>query len=77
MVININPNRINTGSGGKVAAGRGRPQDNDTSEIVIPSRAHVNYVPPPESLGTLIRSAVSALRRGIFWDRGTILNLLV
>jgi hypothetical protein len=76
MVIHINPNRINTPSGGKVTR-RGSSERNDSAEIVTPARAHVNHIPTPESLSTLIRSAVAALRRGIFWDRGTILNLLV
>jgi hypothetical protein len=34
-------------------------------------------VPEPESLRTLIARAVTALRRGVRWDRGSILNLLV
>jgi len=75
MVININPNRINTSSGGKVGS-RKQPQESD-AEVVVPTRAHINYIPAPESLRTLIAGAVAALRHGVFWDRGTILNLLV
>ncbi len=76
MVININPNRINPSSGSKVA-GRRRERADDSVEIIVPARAHVNFIPAVESLRTLISSAVEALRRGITWDRGTILNLLV
>ena len=43
---------------------------------MVPKRADVNIIPAPESLMTLIRSAVAALRQGITWDRGTILNIL-
>lgn len=77
MTININPNRIGTSSAGigKPAAGR-RQSTSQDNPIVVPKRAHVNIVPEPESLATLIRSAVAALRQGITWDRGTILNLL-
>lgn len=78
MPIEINPNRINiaSGSAGKI---KERPHSPAalTHNPVVPRRAHVNVMPSPESLGTLIRSAVEALRRGIRWDRGTILNLLV
>lgn len=48
-----------------------------TSEsFAPPKRAHVNFIPSSESLGALIENAVSALRQGVTWDRGTILNLL-
>lgn len=42
-----------------------------------PHRADENYIPAPESLATMIRSALSALKSGTYWDRGSILNLLV
>lgn len=77
-MIHINPNRINTGSS---AAGkaqerkRQQPEAND-DPVIIPKRAHVNYIPGAESLQTLINSAVAAIRKGVFWDRGTILNIL-
>ena len=76
MIININPERINLGTGV-----RNRPADRRApqgqGDIPTPKRAHVNIIPAPESLSTLIRSAVAALRQGLRWDRGTILNLLV
>lgn len=77
MVINISPNRINTQSrtAGK-ATTRSEPRP-DSGNIIVPSKAHVNNIPAPESLQTMIRSAVSALNKGVFWDRGTILNLVV
>lgn len=40
-------------------------------------RAEINFIPAAESLATLIRSAVAALRKGVYWDRGSILNLVV
>jgi hypothetical protein len=78
MVININPNRVNIapGSAGKTAERR-RQQPDAASAYTVPKRSDVNYIPAPESLMTLINSAVAALRQGVFWDRGTILNLLV
>ena len=75
MAIELNPNRINSGTTGGTA--RRRPQGSAQGEVIVPKRADVNYIPGPESLQTLISSAVESLRRGMAWDRGTILNLLV
>jgi hypothetical protein len=76
MVIHIDPNRINVRnrSAGTSAERRSSRQD---SAYVVPKRSEVNYIPAPESLRTLIGSAVEAMRRGVYWDRGTILNLIV
>ncbi len=78
MVINISPNRINVQSGnaGKSALGQ-KQATSDRQRVVIPAKADVNNIPTPETLQTMIRSAVASLRQGTFWDRGTILNLLV
>jgi hypothetical protein len=76
MVINISPNRINTQSGTSGKAARFEPRP-DSGNIIVPSKAHVNNIPAPESLQTMIRSAVASLNKGVFWDRGTILNLVV
>ncbi len=78
MVININPNRINiqSGNSGKANIGQRELVTND-KRIIIPAKADENNIPAPETLQTLIRSALSALRQGTFWDRGTILNLVV
>ena len=77
MVIHINPNRISGSSVSSGKSGNRRPQTPEQAEVVTPNRASVNFIPAPESLMTLIGSAVAALRRGTAWDRGTILNLLV
>ncbi len=78
MTINVNPNRIGTGSGGVRPSIQRRPQQSEReAQVPVPKRAHLNIIPAEESLATLIRSAVAALRQGATWDRGTILNLLV
>jgi hypothetical protein len=76
MPININPNRINiaTGATGKAPERRSAAVSNP---VVAPKRAPVNYIPSPEAIRTLVAGAVEALKRGVYWDRGTILNLLV
>jgi hypothetical protein len=78
MAININPNRINIAPGttGKASTTR-RDQGENLTPIVTPKRAAENFIPSPEALRTLVTGAVEALRRGIRWDRGTILNVVV
>lgn len=40
------------------------------------NRARLNKVPGPEELSHLINQALTALGRGVYWDRGSILNIL-
>lgn len=77
MAININPARINnaTINTGKATYER-RPQTESNAPVVTPKRAQENIIPSQESLRTLITAAVDALRRGVRWDRGTILNVV-
>lgn len=78
MVININPNRINVKTGTSGRAGERKPQHDEQDGLyTAPKRPDVNYIPGPQSLATLINSAVAAVRRGVYWDRGTIINLVV
>lgn len=77
MAIQINPGRVQVPSGSSGKSSSRRRQAGVHGDVIVPNRADVNYIPGPESLQTLISSAVEALRRGRSWDRGTILNLLV
>lgn len=78
MTIQLDPRRVRvpTGPAGKNGE-RKRESTPDAEAFVVPTRAHQNFVPEPESLMTMINSAVAALRKGVRWDRGTILNLVV
>jgi hypothetical protein len=79
MPIEINPNLLNIASSAtSKTTERRRPQaTSNKSAFRPPSRADLNYIPSVESLFTLINSAVEALRNGVYWDRGTILNVVV
>ena len=78
MAIQINPNRINTAAGGAGNATTQRHQgESQSARVVVPSRAEINNIPAPETLSTMIRSAVAALQKGVFCDRGTIVNPMV
>ena len=76
-IININPNRINIAPGAAGKVTRERREFANASPVIVPRRAQENIIPAPESLRTLVTAAVDALRRGVRWDRGTILNVLV
>lgn len=49
----------------------------DVEDIYPPKRRGFNIAPAPEVLQKLIDRALTALARGIYWDRGSILNILV
>lgn len=78
MAIEIQPRatRVSSGGTGRPAQ-RGGERASSGVQTPAPKRATTNFVPAPEALDGLIERAMSALRRGIAWDRGSILNLLV
>ena len=40
-------------------------------------RAALNFIPSPEQLQLMISRALEALARGVYWDRGSILNIVL
>lgn len=53
------------------------PTLEERKKLEPPRQRGFSSIPNPDVLEKLIAQAVSALRRGVFWDRGSILNLLV
>ena len=49
----------------------------ERSEFSPPSRPQANFIPSPTVLKELIDRALEALSRGIYWDRGSIINILL
>ena len=49
--------------------------DGDLRKYAPPHRAQANYIPSPEVLKNMIDRAREALSRGVYWDRGSILDL--
>lgn len=49
----------------------------EREELMPPSRRGFQSIPADEVLASLVERALTALKHGIFWDRGSILNLLV
>lgn len=52
-------------------------KDSDLRRHASPARAHKNYVPSPDALRTLIERALDALSNGVYWQRGSIINLIL
>ncbi len=77
MAIDINPQGLRPTRQGEFRSRRTEAAASRDDFAPPKERAHVNFIPAPESLATLIESAIAALRKGVYWDRGTILNLLV
>ncbi|MGE0753888.1 MAG: hypothetical protein AB7L92_01865 [Alphaproteobacteria bacterium] len=75
MAIQLNPNFI------PAATGRPAEKRRERTQGKLPPAprqvAHINYIPAPESLRTVIASALESFRGGVIWDRGSIINLLV
>ena len=49
----------------------------DREKLAPPKTRGLRFIPSDETLQDLIARALEALRAGIFWDRGSILNIVV
>lgn len=46
-------------------------------ELLPPPRPQRNIIPSPEALQELVDRALAALARGLYWDRGSIINIVL
>ncbi len=60
-------------SGTKTTGGR----TYERSELMPPPRPLRNVIPEQSVIENLIERALAALARGIYWDRGSIINLVL
>ncbi len=72
--------RQRTGFGGLAPSQprRAKPQEapRGREALMPPERRGFTSIPAPEVLEQLIGRAIEALRAGIFWDLGSILNIV-
>lgn len=54
-----------------------RQEEEDFRRYSPPHRAQYNYIPPPDVLKDMIDRALEALAKGVYWDRGSIINLVL
>lgn len=64
---------------GRLADARKRTKadDKELRDYAPPHRAQYNYVPSPDVLKNMIDRALEALAKGVYWDRGSIINLVL
>lgn len=49
----------------------------DVAELRRRRRAPLNRIPTADELAHLINNALTALAKGIYWDRGSIINIVL
>ncbi len=49
----------------------------DREAYLPPKRPNANFIPSADQILALVTRAQAALARGIYWDRGTIINVLL
>jgi hypothetical protein len=64
---------------GRLADARKRTQteDKDLRDFRAPHKAQRNYIPSPDVLKNMIDRALEALSNGVYWDRGSIINIVL
>jgi hypothetical protein len=64
---------------GRLADARKRLEqpEKELRDYAPPHRAQYNYIPTPDVLKNMIDRALEALAKGVYWDRGSILNIVL
>jgi hypothetical protein len=75
---------IPTGIGGlgirapaRKTADKSRTRNYERHELLPPPRPPRNFVPADDVIDSLLERAIAALAKGIYWDRGSIINLVL
>ncbi len=78
MTSRIPTSRSTTVAPAAVTAPIPRPAAVESREAFLPPRRPgANFIPSAEQIGILVARAQAAFSRGIFWDRGSIINVLL
>lgn len=56
---------------------RSREADKSDAELRRGRRAPLGRIPTADELAHMINNALSALAKGIYWDRGSIINIVL
>ena len=75
---------IHTGVGGlgtraspKKPSGKSPARVYERHELMPPPRPSRDFIPTSEMVEALVSRALSALAKGIYWDRGSIINVVL
>lgn len=78
--------RIPTSSSSSISSGIGRLADarkrleqpeKELRDYRPPHRAQHNYIPSADVLKNMIDRALEALSKGVYWDRGSIIDIVL
>lgn len=61
----------------RIRKSTGKASGSDAARAPSATRARLNFIPDEQTLLSMIDRALNALSMGRYWDRGSILNLLV
>ncbi|MCH2547647.1 MAG: hypothetical protein MK052_08575 [Alphaproteobacteria bacterium] len=56
---------------------RSQTHEKELRDYAPPHRAQRNYIPTPDALKNMIDRALEALSKGVYWDRGSIINIVL
>lgn len=73
----LSNNLISTLTGGGVRPPLRKNEKPREQESRRSPRAALNFIPDSDLLASLITQARQALAKGLFWDRGSIVNILL
>jgi hypothetical protein len=73
LAVNLTPPRLQ----GQRASEAKQQENVDKSKYYPRRRAMINIIPDTEELARLIDRALNALSQGVYWDRGSIVNILL
>ena len=61
----------------KVVPDKSGTRSYERQELLPPPRPRRNFIPDQETMDTLVDRALLALANGIYWDRGSIINVVL
>lgn len=77
MNTRINPHIPSTIARPQDAKRRNERTGEDLGSFRSPRRQEMNYIPSPDHLRSMVERALEALSKGVYWERGSIINLVL
>lgn len=79
MDTRIRPTGLPSASapGFRIPEERRKSDKEDLRDYYSPKKPEEHYIPPDTIIQELVKRALSALQRGITWDRGSIVNIVI
>ena len=68
---------VTRGAKRKVIPDKGKMPSYNREEYAPPPKQRNNIIPSQEVIESLLTRALAALAKGIYWDRGSIINIVL